>query len=75
MNTQKKIKHHEKCIQVLEAIEEMKRRLRSTQETKAAYLMSFPDLAEKYTYRVEIQKRAVVRLISKYLKLQHNDTF
>ena len=72
MTTQERIEAHEKCIEVLEAIDTFENRIELAKwDIEFGFIREFPTLVKEYKHRIEIYQMCITRLQERYNKINN----
>lgn len=69
--TSKRIAHHERCIELLEAIQSLQNRRACTVENIEGFGGTFPELRRKYKHRLIIIDMAIARIEKMYHNIRN----
>mgnify|MGYP000970647621 FL=1 len=70
MKTHELINKHQKCIEILEAIQTFEMLIKSAQENIDGFCGTFPELRKKYNHKLEIYQMCIERLMKRYEKFK-----
>jgi hypothetical protein len=69
MNAKELINKHQKCIEILEAVQTFEMLIKSAQENIDGFCGTFPELRKKYKHNKEIYQMCINRLMQRYENL------
>jgi hypothetical protein len=71
MTTTKLIQAHEKCIEILEAVDTFERKMdHAIWDIEFGFIREFPKLVKEYKHNIEIYKMCIDRLMERYNKIK-----
>lgn len=71
MTTTERIKKHQDCIEILEAIQTFEMLIKSGKENIDGFAGTFPEIRRKYIHNIEIYQMCITRLQERYNKINN----